>query len=261
MIISDRDHHQLVVFDEKLESSCVYGKKGFGEGTFCHPTGLAMDTVQSCLFVADRNNNIIQKFKITYPDAGKFPCQFEYIEKYGGKGSEDGQLNCPGGLAFSKKGLGLFVCDLQNHRIQVFTKEGARHFGKRGDGYGEFNEPYFIAINSNEDKLFVSDHNNSRVQVFTPQGKFLQLIVDYTNAPNWPQMQYPRGIHCTSDNHLLVSCTHTNCILEFEEDGTYLSTIEDVAQPGGIILHHTGDIIVTNTKEKTLLVLKPKEDE
>ena len=255
LIITDRDQHQLIVFDEKLESSCAYGKMGFGEGTFFFPAGLAVDTVQSCLFVADRNN-IIQKFKISYPKAGKFPCLFEYIEKYGSKGSDNGQLSCPCGLAFSSKGYGLFVCDLQNHRIQVFGNEEVTAFGKYGDHAGEFNQPYSIAINSNEDKLFVSDHNNSRVQVFSLQGDFIQIIVDATNAPNWPQLQFPRGIYCTPDHRLLVSSTHTNCILEFEEDGTYKSTMEGTDQPAGVILHHTGDLIVTCTNIKAIIVLK-----
>ena len=253
LIITDRDQHQLIVFDEKLESSCAYGKMGFGEGAFFFPTGLAVDTVQSCLFVADRNN-IIQKFKISYPKAGKFPCLFEYIEKYGRKGSDKGQLSCPCGLAFSSKGYGLFVCDLQNHRIQVFGNEEVTAFGKYGDRAGEFNQPYSIAINSNEDKLFVSDHNNSRVQVFSLQGDFIQIIVDATNAPNWPQLQFPRCMHCTCDHRLLVSSTHTNCILEFEEDGTYKTTIEGIDQPAGVILHHTGDLIVTNFK--AIIVLR-----
>ena len=255
LIISDRDHHQLVMLDEGLQSSCVYGKMGFGEGTFFFPTGLAVDAVESCLFVADRNN-IIQKFKITYPDANKFPCQFEYVKKYGSKGSEKGELNCPCGLAFSKKESRLFVCDQQNHRIQIFTEgTAACTFGKRGDHNGEFNEPHSIAINNNEDKLFVSDHGNNRVQVFTLQGEFIRIIFDITNAPNWPQLQYPRGIYCTHDGRVLVSSTHTNCILEFEEDGTYKSTMEGIHQPGGIILHHTGGVVVTCTDTKKIIVL------
>ena len=255
LIISDRDRHQLVVFDENLRNSCVYGKMGFGEGNFFFPTGLAVDVAESCLFVVD-HNNIIQKFKITYPGANKFPCQFEYIEKYGRKGNEKGELNCPSGLAFSKKELRLFVCDQQNHRIQIFTNEGTvtHAFGKRGDHEGEFNEPHSITINKNEDKLFVSDHSNNRVQVFTPQGEFIQIIVDDTNAPTWPQLQYPRGIYCTHDSRVLVSSTHTNCILEFEEDGTYKSTMEGVRQPCGIILHHIGGVVVTCTGKKNIII-------
>ena len=83
-------------------------------------------------------------------------------------------------------------------------------FGKRGDKEGEFNEPHSITINSDEDKLFISDHGNCRVQVFTPQGDFIRVIVDVTNAPSWPQLKYPRGIHCTYDDRILVSSTHTN---------------------------------------------------
>lgn len=153
---------QLIVYDETLKSSYVYG---FGGASYCVPTGLAVDTVKSYLFVADRDNNIIQVFKISYPEPSKFPCLFEYIDKYGdGKGSDEGQLNCPCGLAVSKEGLGLFVCDLQNNRIQRFCEKEVFSFGKRGQGHGEFNEPHFITFNSNEDKLFVSDHGNNRIK-------------------------------------------------------------------------------------------------
>ena len=255
LIISDRDHHQLVVFDEKLQNSFMFGKMGHGKGTFFFPTGLALNVAESCLFVAD-HNNAIQKFKITYPDSSnKFPCLFEYIETYSRKESA---LKCPCGLAFSKKESKLFVCDNQNHRIQVFANHGTvtAIFGKRGDQNGEFNEPHSITINSDEDKLFITDHGNSRVQVFTPQGDFIQVIVDVTYAPNWPQLKYPRGIHCTCDGRLLVSSTHTNCVLEFDEHGTYKSTMEDIHQPSGIILHYTGDVIVTCTDPKRILVLK-----
>ena len=258
LIISDRDQHQLVVYDETLKSSYVHDF-AVGEGSYCVPTGLAVDIVNFCLFVADRDNNIIQQFRINYPKPGRFPCRFEHMNKYGdGKGSDEGQLNCPCGLAVSKKGLGLFVCDLQNNRIQRFCGKKVLTFGKRGRGCGEFNEPHFITFNSNEDKLFVSDHGNNRIQVFTPQGGFIDIIEDPTDAPTWAQLRYPRGIYCTHDGRLLVSSTHTNCILEFKEDGTYLSTIEGICQPGGIILHHNGDVIVTSTSTdmKTLIVLK-----
>ena len=115
LIVSDRDQHQLIVYDETLKSW-----HGFGEGSYCVPTGLAVDTVKSYLFVADRDNNIIQVFRISYPEPASFHvCLNTSVDKYGdSKGSDEGQLNCPCGLAVSKEGLGLFVCDLQINHIQ-----------------------------------------------------------------------------------------------------------------------------------------------
>lgn len=262
LIVTDRECHQLIIFDANLQPLSVFGKRGPGEGTFYNPTGLAVDTVSSYLYVAD-HNNIIQKFKIAYNE-GTPPCKLQYVTQYGGKGRRQGQLQCPCGLALSKSGSQLYVCDFRNHRIQVFSADNGDTlcvFGKHGKGHGEFNEPHSIALNNNEDKLFVSDHSNNRIQVFTPQGEFRQVIVDYTASPN-QQMQYPRGIYYTHEGQLLVSCTFTHCILEFEENSDevdsiiYKSTVEGIVQPGGIVKCHDGKVVVTSNVKQILVVFE-----
>ena len=255
LFVTDRENHQLIIFDDKLEYLSVFGSKGPGglgkgkRGTFYNPTGLAVDLTGGYLFVAD-HNNIIQKFKITQDDRS---YKLEYITHYGEKGRENGQLHCPCGLAFCSKGL--FVCDFRNHRIQVFTGSKIYTFGQHGSENGEFKEPHSIVINKDEDKLFVTDHSNNRIQVFTPEGGFIGIIVDKTNAPSQPQVQYPRGIFYAPDGHLLVSCTYTHCIVEFTEDGEYISTIEGIIQPGGIVLRHTGEVVITSNVKQVLYVI------
>ena len=221
-----------------------------------------MDTAGSYLYVAD-HNNIIQKLKIIY-DEGTSPCKLQFVAQYGGKGRGRGQLQCPCGLALSKSGSQLYVCDFRNHRIQVLNASNGdtlNIFGKHGKEHGEFDEPHSIAINNTEDKLFVSDHSNNRIQVFTPQGEFRQVIVDYTASSN-QQMQYPRGICCTDEGQLLVSCTFTHCILEFEEDSDdidriiYKSTVEGIVQPGGIVKRHDGKVVVTSNVKQILVVFE-----
>ena len=261
LIVTDRECHQLIIFDANLQPLSVFGKRGPGEGTFYNPTGLAVDTVGSYLYVAD-HNNIIQKFKIAY-DEGTPSCKLQYVDQYGRKGRKPGELQCPCGLALSKSGSRLYVCDFRNHRIQVFNtnnRDTLHVFGKHGKGHGEFDEPHSITMNSNEDKLFVSDHSNNRIQVFTPQGEFCQVIVDYTTSPN-QQMQYPRGIYYTHEGQLLVSCTFTHCILEFEDSDDvdsiiYKSTVEGIVQPGGIVKRHDGKVVVTSNVKQILVVFE-----
>jgi len=258
LFVSDRESHQLIIFNDKLEYVDVFGSKGPGRnkrGTFYNPTGLAVDIKDSFLFVAD-HNNIIQKFKITSNDRSS--CKLEYITHYGKKGREKGQLHCPCGLAFCSKGL--YVCDFRNHRVQIFKGSETSLFGQHGSGHGEFNEPHSIAINKDENKVFVTDHSNNRIQVFTPEGSFIEVIVDKTCSPNQPQLQYPRGIFYTPNGHLLVSCTYTHCIVEFTEDGDYVSTIEGIIQPGGVVLRHTGEVVVTSNVKQILYVIAPQND-
>ena len=64
LIVSDRDSHQLIVFNKKLQFLNAFGKgKDPGNGTFYNPSGLAVDKIGSFLYVADQNN-LIQRFKM-----------------------------------------------------------------------------------------------------------------------------------------------------------------------------------------------------
>ena len=59
------------------------------------------------------------------------------------------------------------VCDIRNHRIQVFDLSGkfVAKFGTKGSGIGELNTPISAAVLS-DGKIVVSDLINSRIQVF-----------------------------------------------------------------------------------------------
>ena len=249
LIVSDRDNHQLIIFDNNLRFLHAFGGRGkdFESGTFYNPTGLAVDKIGSFLYVGDQSN-CIQRFKIEKDSS----CMF--VSRFGAKGTGKGQFHCPCGLLFTQSKQ-LFVCDYRNHRIQVFDREGKflHAFGRHGSKPGEFNEPHSIAINNNEDKVFITDHSNSRIQVFSPHGKFLIII---NNGPSLnQQLQYPRGIIYTPDGHLLVSCTYTHCILELKEDGGFVSTTEEIIQPCGIALRCNGDIVVTSNVNQSLVVM------
>ena len=249
MIVSDRDSHQLIVFDNNLQFLHAFGGRGKEVecGTFYNPTGIAVDKIGSILYVGDQSNHI-QRFKVEKDSSCKF------VSRFGAKGTGKGQFNCPCGLLFTQSKQ-LFVCDYRNHRIQVFDKEGKilHAFGRHGNKPGDFKEPHSIAINSTEDKVFITDHSNSRIQVFSPHGKFITTI---NNGPSLnQQLQYPRGIIYTPDGHLLVSCTYTHCILELKEDGGYVSTTEEIIQPCGIVLRYNGDIVVTSNVNQSLVVI------
>ena len=249
LIVSDRDSHQLIVFDDNLQFLYAFGGRGkeLENGIFYNPTGLAVDNIGNFLYVADQGNRI-QRFKMEKDSS----CTF--VSRFGAKGTGKGQFNCPCGLLYTRSEQ-LFVCDFRNHRIQVFDKEGKflHAFGRHGSKPREFNEPHSIAINNDQDKVFITDHNNNRIQIFSPHGKFLTII---NNGPSLNhRLQYPRGIFYTPDGHLLVSCTYTHCILELKEDGGNVSTTEEIIQPGGVVLRCNSDIVVTSNVNQVLVVI------
>ena len=244
VIVCNNSTKQLVIFDEQLQYSHVIG----GRGKFLGITGIVVDN-KGYLYVADGGLHCIQKFALN----GQFVSQF------GSKGTAEGQFNAPYGLVLSQSEL-LFVCDCDNHRIQVFKNEVfSCTFGQCGKEPGCFNIPCDLTLNSNEDQLFITDCNNHRVQVFTPSGQFLRIFGNFTDIPF--KLQIPIGIYCTPDNHLLISSYDNHCVLVFEEDGRFVSAIEGTYQdkkrftyPCGVIMMDNGQIVIASKSTHKLVV-------
>ena len=247
VIVRNDSTDQLVIFDEQLQYSHVIGGRGNGNGKFQNITGIAVDS-EGYLYVADSELNYIQKFTMS----GQFVSQF------GSEGTAEGQFNSPCGLVLSQSEL-LFVCEFNNHRIQVFRDEQFSYtFGQYGKEPGYFDCPRDLTLNSNEDQLFITDANNDRVQVFTPNGRFLRIFGNFTDIPF--RLQYPVGIYYTPDNHLLIS-SHCKHVLVFKEDGRFVSAIEGTYQgkkrfryPCGVIMMNNGQIVIIDQSNNKLVV-------
>jgi DNA-binding beta-propeller fold protein YncE len=85
-----------------------WGNSTDGDGQFSNPKGVAIDSSGN-LYVADKNNNRIQKFN----SSGGF------ITKWGSPGSGDGQFISPLGVAIDSSG-NVYVADSGNNCIQKF---------------------------------------------------------------------------------------------------------------------------------------------
>ena len=219
-----------------------------------HPCGSAVGC-NGYLYVADAFYNCILKFK--YHSFSK--CYGNsYFARFGEKGSKNGQFDCPQGLVISKSNY-IFICDKNNHRIQVYSitknckdEEFSFSIGNFGQEPGCFNHPTDLTLNRVEDKLFVADTDNHRVQVFTSSGQFMITFPHHyqnsvTSAYMFRNMEFPVGICYGMDGHILVSCKHK--VLVFEEDGTQVTTIALYHKnPTGIIARDTGHIAIALTQ-------------
>lgn len=125
--------------------------------------GLCCDRLGN-LYVSDPDNGCVH---IMQADMGL------WIRKLGEKGTSDGQLQLPQGIAIDSTGQ-ILVVDYGTSKVNIFSKTGGfvRSFGGKGNGNGEFNVPRGIAID-NQDRVFVADSLNHRVQVFSTNGYYL----------------------------------------------------------------------------------------
>ena len=151
----------------------------------------------------------------------------------------------------SKHGL-LYICDRDNHHIQVYETVNNKEcfYYTYGQEKGLFNHPTDIALNKEENKIFVTDTDNHKVQVFTLSSPSSTMC--YAYFIDFMHMQSPFGICCTHEGHIWV--TSTDRVFVFKEDGTFHagSKFKDKG-PAGITATSKGNIIIALTKSRRVV--------
>lgn len=138
--------------------------------------------------------------------------------KFGQLGPGKGQFNSPHGFC-----LGLdeeiIVADTNNHRIQVFEKNGTYRyqFGIPGKEEGQLWYPRKVAVMKNSGKFVVCDRGNerSRMQIFTKHGHFVRKIaIRYIDIV--------AGLAITRDGNIVAVDSVTPTMFVISEQGELL---------------------------------------
>jgi hypothetical protein len=171
--------------------------------------GIAVDA--SGIYVADQNNQRIQKFSST----GNF------ITKWGSLGSQDGQFNNPGYIALDATG-NLYVEDQTNQRIQKFSSAGAfiTKWGSAGNDDGQFANPNGIAVDS-AGNVYVSDLYHYRIQKFSSTGAFITKWGSQGSGDG--QFNYPQGIATDQYGYVYVADVNNHRVQKFTSTGAFVT--------------------------------------
>ena len=181
------------VFSPSGDKVLSFGTKGYGQGQFMYPSGVAVDGDGNIL-VADNDNHRIQKFT---PEG-------QFLTAVGTEGSGPLQFNQVRDIAINTSNNKVYVVDNRNHRIQVLNSDltFSNTFGKCGKNKGEFNYPSAIACDSTGN-VYVADGANNRIQVFTSTGKFLRMFGSRREGDE--ELNWPRGIALDVQDKVYVS--------------------------------------------------------
>ena len=196
------------------------------------------------LYVSDEYENTISWYD---PDAvqpyPEYNPDGERLGQWGEKGSREGQLDGPTGLAFDANG-DLYVADSRNDRIQKFTKDGAflLAWGSSGSAQGQISRPWGLTID-HEGNVYVSDWGNNRVQKFSPDGSYLTTFGAGGGAS--AELDHPADVAVDSDGDVYITDWGNRRVQIYDASGDVLASLYGDA----VELSKAGEYIIRRDPE------------
>jgi len=196
LFVTDAKLRHVLVFNPRHEQEAV-----FGADVLVRPGGIAIDTENRFLYVADSGNDVVDVF-----DADGFKL-LRQIGKPSHKHdqTDPGTFSLPECVAVDGDG-NLYVTDTFNDRLEIFDPDGnfISMFGRNGDGPADFERPKSVAID-HDGHIWVVDAAQNRVKVFNQQGRLLIYFGEQGYYPG--QFMGPWGITIDKNNRVIVSET------------------------------------------------------
>ena len=195
------------------------------------------------IVISDFSNHVIK----IYTPTGRL------VRGFGGRGSKQGQLSGPIGVAVNEEGH-LFIAESGNHRISVFTENGQflRCFGSCGSGAGCFKFPWYLCI-SPDGLVYITDYNNHCIKVHDQDGRYIRQFGEDV-------VKYPTGIAVTSDGHIIIVSSYSaNKISIFTPDGQCVGEVDNLGldRPRGLAISYEGNVYIADLGNKRIVVFLP----
>ena len=208
MIISECHGHQIAVIDIRGQKIRTFGSRGDSPEQMIQPAGIAIDDADNIYVSSDHKLQ-------------KFTSSGELIKCVSQRGSEEGEFNDPCGVTLYDTQV--YVCDRNNHHIQVFDLDlnFIRSIGSCGTGRGEFDAPHDVKFDSGGN-MYVAEYGNRRVQVMDINGRFIRAFgQDGKGKLGGPSL--PSALHIV-DKYVYVSDISGNCIVVYETSGQFVTS-------------------------------------
>jgi DNA-binding beta-propeller fold protein YncE len=235
---------------------CKFGKQGSDEEQLRCPMGVAVTSDSSFVIVADFLNHRVQVLRLVVGADG-ISAHLEFVRSLGnGRGSTEGQLSSPCGVALLQSNGGqqetVLVTEQNNHRVSQFALDGTfigifAGTSEKGSGDGKFHKPGGITVLGSSGEVAVADQYNHRVQIFDSEGKYKRQFG--TEGKEDGQLYRPAGLASDAHGNLLV-VDNTNRLQVFDPEGKHLCTRSDLGLDNStksIAWSAGGEIAVANS--------------
>jgi sugar lactone lactonase YvrE len=172
LYITDSANHRVMLWPpNSTNGNIIAGTGTAGSDSFSlnYPEGIFLDEDNSYIYIADTENNRIQRFSLL----GRLPNNGTTVAGGNGLGFTNKQLYFPSNVYVSKKTKALYISDTKNNRIQRWNPGGQSGVTIAGDLNGNpgsnatmLSTPIGIALNDEETFLYIADADNNRIQRF-----------------------------------------------------------------------------------------------
>ena len=198
MIVSERRGHQIGIFDIRGQRIQTFGSYGDSPEQMNYPAGVAIDDM----------DNI---YVTSYHKLQKFASSGELINCVGQEGSKEGEFNIPRGVTLYNNEV--YVCDRDNHRIQVFDLDlnFIKSIGSHGKGLAPFDIKFDTAGH-----MYVAEFDNNRVQVMDKNGQYIRML-------GQKGLCKPSSLHIV-DKYVYASDYRGDCIVLYDTSGQFVTS-------------------------------------
>jgi len=184
---------------------------------------------------------------IVYPPKAQIRRQkMIYHCKFGEFGILEGQFTEPSGVAVTDDNE-IIVADTNNHRIQVFDKEGnfKFQFGEVGKRDGQLLYPNRVAVIAATGDIVVTERSPThQVQIFTKYGHFVRKF-------GADVLQHPRGVTTDFLGRIIVVECKVMRVVIFDMLGNVLnkfSCSRYLEFPNGVIVNDRMEIFISDNR-------------
>ena len=213
MIVSERYGNRVSIFDIRGQKIRTFGSRGDSPDQMVYPTGIAIDDTDN-IYVSSEHK------------LQKFTSSGELIKCVGQKGRKEGEFDVPRGVTLYDNQV--YVCDRNNHRIQVFDLDLSfvRSIGSRGN---EFDAPLDVKFDT-AGNMYVAEYDDRRVQVMDSSGHFIRSFGQEGEG----KLRGPSGLHI-ADKYVYVSdfSVSGHCIVVYETSGQFVTSFGRYGQKEG----------------------------
>ncbi|KAI6647688.1 NHL repeat containing protein [Oopsacas minuta] len=227
--VADCRNNCVKVFENNGQIMFKFGDEE-GEGKMYHPNGLAifgnriLITHQSCI--------------LNYQVNGKF------TSRIGKPGKGELEFYDPSGLTFDESNGEVYICDYNNHRIQILSKELTYK-----TQFGQDNLKSPLDVKLTKEFIYILDLSNPCLHLY---GYNLILNKSLISRGYGLQLMYPYYFYIDNSNNTLITDYYFNSISIFNSQFELIHKIS-IAYPSGITVDNKGRVIVVCRGKQTHL--------